>query len=697
MLLAALRPAAVRAEPAGDAGAPLPAVVVTATRASEPAFEVPAAIDAVRIDPAGSDRLAVDLSEVLGGVPGVLVRNRQNRAQDEQISIRGFGSRATFGVRGVRLYTDGIPATMPDGAGQVSHFNLDSAERIEVLRGPFSALYGNASAGVIQLFTADGADPPEWRLGLAGGSDAAARTSLNWRDRFGALDSNLDLDRFRTAGYRDHSAAERISANAKLAWQSADGARLTVLANTLSIPEAEDPLGLSREEFAEDPRQATAVARLFDTRKEVRQTQGGAIWEQTLSAHQDWRLLAYAGRREVTQFLAIPVGAQASPGSGGGVVDLDGDYRGADLRWSWRSAPFELTIGTSIEDFDQQRRGYENFFGDLLGVRGVMRRDETDRVRSVDQYAQLQWTPAEAWSLFVGGRRSTLAFTVADRYVGTGNPDDSGRRDYTATTPVAGLIVRPHDDLRLYANWGEGFETPTLAELGYRSDGGAGLNFELRPARSHSSELGAKLRLAPALEANVALFRADTDDEIAVATNAGGRSTYRNVARARRQGAEASVQAQWSGAWRLQLAATWLDARFRSPFLACAGTPCTTPSVPVASGSRLPGVPRLSVHAQLVHGDDTGWRWRARFEHVGDVPVNDIASQSAAAYDVFGLDLGYGLALANGKLRAFADLDNLFDRRYAGSVIVNDGNGRYYEPAAGRSLTVGLQWQWGGH
>ena len=696
VLLAVLQPAGLRAEASGDGDAPLPAVVVTATRTSEPAFEVPAAIDAVRVDAAASDRLGVNLSEVLGLVPGLLVRNRQNLAQDEQISIRGFGSRATFGVRGVRLYSDGIPASMPDGAGQISHFNLDSAERIEVLRGPFSALYGNASAGVIQLFTADGADPPEWRLGLAGGSDADARTSLNWRDRFGALDSNLDLSRFRTDGYREHSAAERISANARLGWQSADGARLTVLANTLSIPEAEDPLGLSREEFAEDPRQATAAARLFDTRKQVRQSQGGAIWEQPLGANQDWRLLAYAGRREVTQFLAIPVFAQAAAGSGGGVVDLDGDYRGADLRWSWRSAAFELTVGTSFENFEQQRRGYENFIGDTLGVRGTLRRDETDRVRSFDQYAQLQWTPAEAWSLFVGGRRSALAFRVDDRYIRAGNPDDSGRRDYAATTPVAGLVVRPRADVRLYANWGEGFETPTLAELGYRSDGGAGLNFDLRPARSRSRELGAKLHLGPALESNLAVFRADTDDEIAVATNAGGRSTYRNVARARRQGAEASLQAQWAEAWRLQLAATWLDARFRSPFLACAGTPCTTPSVPVASGSRLPGVPRLSVRAQLVHGDESGWRWRARYDHVGEVPVNDVASQYAAAYDVFGLDLGYGLALANGNLRAFVDLDNLFDRRYVGSVIVNDGNGRYYEPAAGRSLTVGLQWQWAG-
>ena len=672
----------------------LPAVVVSATRSAQPARDVPAAIDAVPIDGFDDDRPGVNVSEVLALVPGVLARNRLNHAQDEQVSIRGFGARATFGVRGVRLYTDGIPASMPDGAGQVSHFNLGSAERIEVLRGPFSALYGNASGGVIQLFTADGHDPPELRAGLVGGNHAGRRASMNLRggDTFGY---NLDFSHFETDGWRDHSAARRDSANAKLTRALVGGGRLALLANSVSI-RAQDPLGLTREQFDDDPRQAAAVAGQFDTRKRVDQDQLGVVWEQPLAGGHALRLLAHAGRREVEQFLAIPLAAQLNPLHSGGVVDLAGDYDGADARWTWTRGAFEITLGLGHERQVQDRRGYENHVGSTLGVRGVLRRDESNRVSSFDRYAQANWHFADAWSLLAGMRHSRIKFRAEDFYVTAGNPDDSGTRSYSSTTPVAGLLFRANATANLYATWGKGFETPTFAELGYRADGGGGLNFALAPARSRNVELGAKLRFGERTESNIAAFRTDTDDEIAVATSAGGRTSYRNIGSARREGIEASLFARLDRNWTLQLAATRLEATVRTPYLACSGVPCTSPNVPVEAGTRIPGVPKTTLRIALTRGQETGWRATARADHVGAVNVHDIGTQSAPSYAILGLDLGYGVALASGRLRAFANLDNVFDRRHAGSVIVNDGNGRYYEPGMGRSLMLGLQWQWRG-
>lgn len=680
---------------ADDRGRALPAVVVTATRSEQSAHDVPAAIDSVAIDNADNDRLGINVSEVLALIPSVLARNRQNYAQDEQISIRGFGARSTFGVRGVRLYTDGMPATMPDGAGQVSHFNLDSAERIEVLRGPFSALYGNSSGGVIQIFTADGSDDFELRTGLVGGSHGTGRASINLRGGGDdVLGYNVDLTHFETDGYRAHSAAKRESANAKFRWKLGDLGTLNLLANAVSIPHAQDPLGLTREQFEENPRQVAAQAELFNTRKSVDQSQAGAIWERAVSAHSSVRVLGYAGQRAVEQFLAIPVATQNNPLHAGGVIDLDGDYRGTDARWTWTDGALEFTVGASYESQDQARRGYTNYIDDALGVRGVLRRDEDNRVHTFDQYAQASWRFTQAWSLMAGARHSTVTFRAEDAYITASNPDDSGARDYSATTPVIGVLVRAHENANLYATWGKGFETPTFAELGYRSDGGAGLNFGLEPARSRNAELGAKLRVGERIESNIAVFRADTDDEIAIATNAGGRTSYRNVGNARRQGIEASLHAKLTDDWTLQLAATWLDAMFRTPYLACSGVPCTTPNVPVDAGTRIPGVPRTNLRAALGWGGEFGWRVNARAEHVGEVPVNDIGSQAAPSYGVIGLDIGYGFALDSGKLRAFVNLDNLFDRDYAGSVIVNDGNGRFYEPGLGRSVFVGMQWLW---
>ena len=244
----------------GDATTRLAPVVVTATRTEVLPFDVPASID--RIDGSGirDARLQVNLSESLGGVPGLLARDRQNYAQDIQISVRGFGARSTFGIRGVRLYVDGIPATLPDGQGQLSNVDLGSADRIEVLRGPFSALYGNSSGGVIQVFTEEGAAPPSLTTSLTGGSDNTVRLGIKASGASGSLGYLLSASTFSTDGYRDHSETERRLGNAKLTWRPDDASKLTLVANSVALPQAQDPLGLTRAQFEADPRSVDPVA-----------------------------------------------------------------------------------------------------------------------------------------------------------------------------------------------------------------------------------------------------------------------------------------------------------------------------------------------------------------------------------------------------------------------------------------------------
>ncbi|MEO7875346.1 MAG: TonB-dependent receptor [Dokdonella sp.] len=697
ILLAGAGASTARADDASAEATDLPVVVVTATRTEKPAFDVPASIDVVTMD-STPDTLGVNPSDYLSGIPGLLVRDRQNYAQDEQISIRGFGARSTFGVRGVRLYTDGIPATMPDGQGQVSHFNLDSAERIEVLRGPFSALYGNSSGGVIQVFTADGSHPPVVDLGFAAASYGTFRASANARGVSGPVDYNLDVTHFQTDGYRDHSRAKRESGNAKVSFKIGDGGKLTLLANTLALPEAQDALGLTHAQFDADPTQVAASAILFNTRKTVHQNQGGAIFDQDFGNGHSLRILGYYGQRDITQFLSVPVATQGNPLHSGGVVDLGSDYGGSDVRWTWKGAlagrPFEIAAGIAWDRQSQLRQGYENFIGSTLGVQGALRRNEDDTVSDFDQYAQATWQFADSWSLSAGVRHSQVKFDSVDHYITATNPDDSGRVDYGATTPVAGLLWKVADSANLYASYGKGFETPTFNELGYRNDGGAGLAFDLTPSHSRNLEFGAKLRPWQRTEATFAVFRADTTDELAVATSSGGRTTYQNIGKARRDGAEAAVSTQLSDDWRLQFSYTYIDATFRTPFLTCSGTPCTEPNTPVAAGTRIPGIPKTNLHAALKWGRDLGWRAGVQGDYVSTVNVNDLATDAAPSYVVAAADVGYGFEVASGRMRTFARIDNLLDRKYAGSVIVNDANGRYFESAPDRTFMLGFQWQW---
>jgi iron complex outermembrane receptor protein len=659
------------------------------------AFDTPASLDSIDLRE-DSNGAGVNVSERLGGIPGLLARDRQNYAQDTQLSIRGFGARSTFGVRGVRLFADGIPASMPDGQGQLSHFNLAAGDRIEVMRGPFSALYGNSSGGVLQLWSADGEDPGDGRIAASAGSNASSTLSARWLGRQGAMGYNLAATTFHTDGFREHSAARRDSANAKLTFDLGEERRLDLVLNYLDLPDADDPLGLTAEQAREDPRQVSPVALLFDTRKSVRQTQAGVTYQQPLGDAQTIRMMGYGGQRGVEQFLSLPAVAQANPLNSGGVIDLDNDYGGVDARWTWLGAlaarPFEFTVGANADRQRQHRRGYENFVGSVLGVKGALRRDERNRVENFDQFAQAWWKFSERWAVLAGARHSDVRFRSSDDYVTAGNPDDSGHVNFSRTTPVAGLVFSPGEDTRVYLSAGRGFETPTFNELGYRADGGAGQALDLAPAVSRNLELGGKWRHGNGASANLALFRADTDDELAVASNIGGRSTYRNVGRARRQGVEGEFEMPIAAQWNLQLSYTWLQAEFRDAFLVCNRTGCTVPDTPVAAGSRIPGVPRQQLFARL-QWQGQAWSAAAEGNGVGDVVVNDIASQSAPGYFLLSLEAARNWDLGHGRLRGFLRIDNALDHAYIGSVIVNEGNSRFYEPGPGRGFLIGAEWR----
>jgi len=700
-LLASAARAQQPATPSGASNKPAPAktlqtIVVTGTPLAQPAFELPASVDAVYLNGEAADQANVNASESLRTLPGVLARDRQNYAQDEQISIRGYGARSTFGVRGVRVYTDGIPATMPDGQGQVSHFDLGSADRIEVLRGPFSALYGNSSGGVIQLFTADGTDPPQQRVSAQAGAYDTFHLDLNARGIENHFGYNVDVSHFSTGGYRRHSRARRDNGNAKLTFELRHGGKLTLLANSVRLPEAQDPQGLTRAQYLADPRQAAPSSLTFNTRKSVRQNQGGLVYEQPVGDHQQVRVLVYYGQRDITQFLSVPVFAQANPLSSGGVVDLGTGYGGVDARWSWNGElagrALQFTTGVSWDRENQRRLGFENFAGDVLGVVGALRRNEQDDVYNLDEYAQAVWDFASRWSLTAGARHSGVHFSTDDAYITATNPNDSGRVSYGATDPVAGLMFRANTRWHLYGSFGRGFETPTFNELSYRADGAAGLAFNLRPARSSNAEIGSKWRWDGGGKLDIALFQSGTRNELAVFSSNGGRTTYQNIGRARRRGAEMDLDLPLAQDWRAQLAYTLLDARFTQ----ASGCDAPTDTCAVAAGARIPGVPRNILDGELRWGADRGWHAGINIFAVSAVAANDANSARAPGHALLGADIGYILHRGGATVAPFLRLDNLLDRHYIGSVIVNDANGRYFEPGPGRSVMLGLSVKLGG-
>ncbi|MGQ9225658.1 TonB-dependent receptor PqqU [Klebsiella pneumoniae] len=669
-------------------------MVVTAAPTTVSELDTPAAVSVVNGDEMRQAAPRVNLSESLGAVPGLQVQNRQNYAQDLQLSIRGFGSRSTYGVRGLRIYVDGIPATMPDGQGQTSNIDIGSVDTIEVLRGPFSALYGNSSGGVINVTSQTGTQPPTveassyygsfgtWHYGMK------ATGAVGDGSHAGDVDYTVSTNRFTTHGYRDHSGARKNLANARLGVRINDVSKLTLLLNSVDI-KANDAGGLTADEWRDNPRQSPRGDQ-YNTRKNTRQTQAGLRYERQLSAQDDLSVMMYAGERETTQFQSIPRAPQLKPSHAGGVIDLTRHYQGIDTRLTHRGellVPVTLTAGLDYENMSERRKGYENFVmvngAPQYGEQGALRRNERNLMWNVDPYLQTQWQLTDKLSLDAGVRYSSVWFDSNDYYITPGNGDDSGDASYHKWLPAGSLKYALTDAWNVYLSAGRGFETPTINELSYRSDNQSGLNFGLKPSTNDTVEIGSKTRIGNGLF-TAALFQTNTDNEIVVDSSSGGRTSYKNAGKTRRQGMELGLDQQFGESWRLKAAWTWLDATYRTNV--CNDASC--------NGNRIPGIARNMGYASFGYQPEQGWYAGSDIRYMSDIMANDENTAKAPSWTVVGLTTGYKWSYGRMDMDLFGRIDNLFDREYVGSVIVNESNGRYYEPAPGRNYGIGLNLAW---
>lgn len=669
-------------------------MVVTAAPTTVSELDTPAAVSVVNGDEMRQAAPRVNLSESLGAVPGLQVQNRQNYAQDLQLSIRGFGSRSTYGVRGLRIYVDGIPATMPDGQGQTSNIDIGSVDTLEVLRGPFSALYGNSSGGVINVTSQTGTQPPTveassyygsfgtWHYGMK------ATGAVGDGSHAGDVDYTVSTNRFTTHGYRDHSGARKNLANARLGVRINDVSKLTLLLNSVDI-KANDAGGLTADEWRDNPRQSPRGDQ-YNTRKDTRQTQAGLRYERQLSAQDDLSVMMYAGERETTQYQSIPRAPQLKPSHAGGVIDLTRHYQGIDTRLTHRGellVPVTLTAGLDYENMSERRKGYENFVmvngAPQYGEQGALRRNERNLMWNVDPYLQTQWQLTDKLSLDAGVRYSSVWFDSNDYYITPGNGDDSGDASYHKWLPAGSLKYALTGAWNVYLSAGRGFETPTINELSYRADNQSGLNFGLKPSTNDTVEIGSKTRIGNGL-LTAALFQTDTDNEIVVDSSSGGRTSYKNAGKTRRQGMELGLDQQFGESWRLKAAWTWLDATYRTNV--CGDASC--------KGNRIPGIARNMGYASFGYQPEQGWYAGSDIRYMSDIMANDENTAKAPSWTVVGLTTGYKWSYGRMDMDLFGRVDNLFDREYVGSVIVNESNGRYYEPAPGRNYGIGLNLAW---
>lgn len=661
-------------------------VVVTATRIEQSSFDLPVSIDVISKEEIQKGQATVNASEALVHAPGVVANDRGNLASDLQISIRGFGARAPFGVRGIRIIADGIPLTMPDGQSQSGNIDLATAKRIEVLRGPFSSLYGNSSGGVINVFTEDGPEQHTVTGSAWLGDFGSSKIGLKAGGQQGSMNYVANVARYDTDGYRDHSASTRDNFNSKFRFDVNDDTSVTLVANALD-QEAQNPGSLTKAEFDADPTQSgTDPAR--NTREYLDNTQVGAVLSHQLTAADTVRVAGYTGTRNVE-------GYQDFSFPGRGVLGLEREFYGVDLRWTRQTElanmPFNFTAGVNYDYMTERRRSWTN----VLGEKGALGRDEDNSVFNFDQFLQAELGLTDRWSVHGGVRHTSVEFKSEDHFITGTNPDDSGELKFSETTPVLGTVFKVSPTLNVYANAGKGFETPTNVELAYASTDGSitGMNFNLKPSTSNNYEIGVKAFVTANTRINAAVFKIDTKNEVALFTFAGGRSTYRNVDSTSREGFELTVDSEFGGGFKGLLAYSYIEATFDSSFVGCVGvcpTPGTGGSVVVPAGNNIPGIPENTVYGEIGWTDGSGMSTAVEARWVDDVFVNDVNTDVADAYTVVNWRLIFEQASGHWRFTEFARVNNMFDEKYSGSVVLNDSGGAFYEPSPPRNFQVGV-------
>ena len=641
-------------------------LLITSPRSTTRWLSTPAAVTVVESGTApGEQNLALDT--LLARVPGVFSLNRYNLAQGLRPSIRGFGARGNFGVRGIRVLVDGVPLTMPDGQTELDGLDLGLVERMEVLRGPASVLYGNAAGGVLAIETREPPAIPSMQLDLS----AAGLGYQRMRGEIGGSDGNLGgLLAFNSTvleGYREHSQAHTNSLTGKLQWYAPTG-RLRLNFNAIDN-RAEDPGGLTAAQVKANRRQAAPNNLLFDADEYIRQQRLGLVWDGYAAGADEYQLRSYVGHREFGNRLGFTTSGQTT---------FERYFGGIGGQYSHHreliGLAHKITTGFDLEAQRDDRRRYDN----LLGERGQSRQQQDESALSQGLFIEDQLDLSEQWQATLGLRYDQVRLAVDDYYLAD-NRDDSGSRSLEDWNYSAGLSYRFTAQQSVYARLASSFETPTISELG--NPQGGGFNSTLQPAQALSRELGIKGEW-PSLRYSLSLYRIELEDELvgfSLPTQP-GRNFYRNAGQSQRDGLELSLDWQFTDAWRWSLAYAYNRYRFED-YQTAAGN---------FSGKRIPGIPRQTLFSELAYEQQNGYV-RLGLTAQAQVYANDANTQSAPGYTLFNLRIGKRFQVGEQSLEPYLGIDNLLDRDYFDNLRINDGNARYFEPGPGRTLYAGVR------
>ena len=652
-------------------------IIVTATRQDQSLADVSSAVSVVEKDTIQAGRQQLGLDESLNRVPGIFFQNRYNFTQDLRVAIRGFGARANFGIRGIKVLVDDLPATLADGQSGVDDIDIGSVGRIEIIRGPSSSLYGSASGGVMSLYTEDGPDTPFAEARVTVGEYDHQKYQLKFGGQTGKLNYLVNGSYLENDGYRDNSRVEHGLVNSKFRYEFDADSDLTVIFNLVESPQADDAGGINQADVDADRRQAQPRNLSSNSGEELEQQKIGWIYRHRFDEQHEISVRNYYLWRDFQAYL--PIGSHIRFVSDDGVVEFDRFFFGGGAQYTYTGElfgrPNQFTAGFDIDIQEDDRQRYSND----AGIKGALSFDQLEEAEAYGFYIRNVLALTNVLQLTLGGRYDMVDLSVEDRFLA--NADQSGELDFDEFSPSVGLTWSATDSVSFYFNFATGFETPTFTEL---ANPARNLNVNLGGFASvdaqnaESFEIGARGLIGERVYFDIAGFIMEVEDEVVSVTNIGNRSFFEN-ANTDRSGIEASFVVDIIDGLQLTASYTYSDFEFDS-----------FPTNMAAEGKMLPGIPENQFFAELAYNHDSGFYLSWDILAVDDLAVNNTNNVISDSYEVSNLRAGHRLQMAGFELSPFIGINNLFDTKYMSNLRLNGFGGRVFEPAPTLNVYGGL-------
>jgi len=625
----------------------------------------------------GRQQLALD--EALASVPGLFMQNRYNFAQDLRVSIRGFGARSAFGIRGIKILVDGIPLTVADGQGQVDTIDLGATKQVEVIRGPSSALYGNAAGGVISVLSEDGPETPFASMRITGGEYGYQKLAVKTGGQTDNMNYFFSLSDSQIDGYRDHSEAENTQFTGRVNFDLGQDRDWLFILNHTDQPVSNDPGGVDISQATSDPSSARDRNVDYDTGETVTQTRLGSIYTMPLGENGEFTARGYVDNREFTAKLPqFPVADS---------VDLDRKFSGLGISYAHNSflgsIPNRFLIGFDLDDQNDERKRRIN----NLGVIGALLFDQREEVISKGIFAQNELSLTDQMQLTLGVRYDQVDFSVTDHYLSDG--DDSGNRELDDISPMVGIAYQLNDNTSLYSTVSTSFETPTTTEFANPA-GGGGFNPMVGPQKATNYEFGFR-GIAPASTSyQLAVFKTDVKDEL-ISYDANGRDFFQNAGESGRTGIELSATSQLTDRIESTVSMSYGDFSFDSFQVLSFDAMNNATVTDDFSGNRIPGTVEKLAYIELTYSDPKGWYSAIDLTYTGDQFANNSNSVNIDAYTLANWRIGADYQVGGTVLSPFVGINNLSDESYYSNIRINAFGGRYYEAAPGRNVYGGVE------